>query len=235
MDELKIILLLGIVLAINTACMVEDKLSKRSDSNEYREMAIQADKGCQWVAKTVKWTNPEQQEQNHSFQLVVDGFQINVPPNIKRLSLQNNGDLFIYYQDKSVLILSTELLLSSFWTADRWDFRDDKIKMKDIADVMFMKTHCDPVPKNINDALRWNFALLNKSMYFEKQVSVTKTQSGKLTYYLSDSDSQPKMSGRAIVTHDEYKHSVVGLNAFNIPFDKFKQIVFSVRESTKLY
>lgn len=228
------------IVTIFTACFViqpiaiAQKSSKKSDSDVYREAAINADKDCKWIAKTVKWHDPEKLEPGYSFELEVDGFLINIPPKAKRFVLANNGDIFIYYPNKSVLILSTELLLRSFGLQE-YSNRKDRITPIDVADVIFMKTHCDNTPKHEDDAYTWNFALQHKSVYFENPRSITKTKSGKLTYYLSDTDAQPRMSGRAIITNDEFKHNILGVNAVNIPFDEFKKIVFSARPRTRLY
>jgi len=203
-----------------------------SHSEDFRKAAIVADKDCKWVAKTVEWDNPEKLESGYSFKLDINGFFVNIPPNAKRVMLFTQGDMAIAYPDKSILYITTQIAPREYNLSSSGN-RTNKIAPAEAAEVVFMKTHCDKVPKYKYDAFIWNYSLMTKSAYFENPKSiVTKTESGKLTYYLSDSDGPLASSGRAIITNIEAKNKILLLSATGMAFEDFTKIVFSVTPRT---
>jgi len=196
-------------------------------SADLRTIAVDYDKGCQWKAKTVKWVILKKEPASDSFRFELEGFIIHIPGGASRFVLSSEGYLFVAYPDKSVLSFAAKLIPDNI-RLSILGHSETKISNAELADILFMKTHCDKTPTNERDAQIWNYALVQKLAYFEDAQNVTKTESGKLTYYLSDNAAPPVMSGRAVITNNNREHNILLVSAYHMTFDKFKSIVFNI-------
>jgi len=179
-------------------------------SDDFRKIAIDYDKDCQWTAKTLKWATPERGE---SFQFEMDGFVINIPARASRFVVSNEGYLTVVYPDKSVLSFAAKLIPDNIRPSILGQPETQFSRAK-FADTLFMKTHCDKPPTDKREALIWNYALVQKLAHFEDAQNVTKTDSGKLVYYLSDNAAPPVMSGRAVITNNKRDHNILVVSAY---------------------
>ena len=234
MNLLKTGLFFSILFSANTACASEP-FKYASESAKYLKQAIEADKACKWIAKTVKWDNPEKMEHGYSFKLHVGEYFINVPSGIRSIIMFRDRELAIVYPDKSTLYLSTQIAPYEYNLNNHSDFRTNKIAPAEVAEAVFMKTHCDKadIPKYEYDKFIWNYAMYKKTEYFGKKGGdIFKTESGKLTYYFAENGYYSPTQGSAIVTNIEKKYDVLMMGSTGMSLDKFKKIVFSVTPAT---
>jgi len=202
----------------------EPQVTKSAD---LRKIAVGYDQDCKWKAKTVKWATPEQGPVADSFQFEVNGFIINIPGGVKRFMVSVDGYVTVIYPDKSILSFEARFIPDNIRPSILGQ-PETEISHAKMADTLFMKTHCDKPPANELVALVWNSTLVQKLGYFEDAKNVTKTDSGKLTYYLSDNAAPPVMSGRAVITNNRLDHKILVMSAYHMPFDKFKHVVFNI-------
>ncbi|VAX01355.1 hypothetical protein MNBD_GAMMA21-2610 [hydrothermal vent metagenome] len=228
---IKVGLFVGALLGMNA--VIAEPIKYADESAKYLKYAMELDKGCKWIAKVKEWDNPEKIKHGYPFKLHVGPYLVSVPDGIKDIILMSHNVLAISYNDKSVIYLSAHVIPESYGLVKISDTRTNKISPAEVVDVIFMKTHCDKndVPEYDYDKFIWHLALFQKSLHFRDEGNeVFKTRSGKLTYYVSEGGKNSPNSGNAYVTNIEQKNDVLVIDASHMSFDKFKQIVFSVRE-----
>ncbi|VAW95632.1 hypothetical protein MNBD_GAMMA21-1505 [hydrothermal vent metagenome] len=157
-------------------------------------------------------------------------FRVQIPlKNVSQLGLTSEGHLQVFYAKGEVLTLRTHLVVDEFlhWTARKPT--KGKITTADWADITFTKTACDKGPLEPVDAKRWKRAIYEKGLYFDNATEVIKTQSGELTYYLSN-DSHQGYTGHAFITHSTYKTTTLIMTSVGIPYKEFKRIVLNITQ-----
>jgi len=180
---------------------------------------------CQNVAKQVKYIKPEIKGLDAYLNLRFGPFKIKVPPGYKEIvGMMDSSMIVVVYPSKSLLVLSVNPLGN--------DSRFKDVDITQLPNIIFLKTKCDPLPKNETERALWEIAFAVKSSVFEENSAATVTKSGRLTYYLHN-DQASTLPGKAYIVDKELKNNYLTVEARGISYEDFKRIIFNIAIKTK--
>jgi hypothetical protein len=146
-------------------------------------------------------------------------FSIEIPDKPIAKIVSSKEDLMILYRDDQLLYISE--------TSGPKIANLEPDLAYQYPEIVFLKTTKDTVPEADKAKLFWKTALASKQFYFQGASEVFYSENRDLTYYLSNTH-ELGFSARAMVSSSRYKHLFLIIEAKQVGFDTFKQIVSSV-------
>jgi len=171
---------------------------------------------CDKIAESVDY---QYDKPVKSFTLKTDHFSIEVPDKPIEKIVTSKEDLIILYQDNHVLYFAENKGPPIENLNPDFVYR--------YPEIVFLKTNKDSEPEDHNEKFFWKIALGAKPLYFNEATKVTYVENGDLTYYLSNT-SELGFSARAMVSNSKYKNLFLVIEAKEVDFNTFKQVVSSI-------
>ena len=172
---------------------------------------------CDSVAEKVEY---RYDKPLNAITLNTDHFSIEMPDDPIAKIVYSKEDLVILYENDQLLYISESK------GPEIEDLESDLIYQ--YPSIIFLKTKKDVVPETESEKLFWGTALASKPFYFHGADKVSYSQKGDHAYYLSNTH-ELGFSARAMVTNSRYKHIFLVIEAKQMNFNAFRDVVFSVK------
>jgi len=188
-----------------------------SMSGQANDLLTCNDISCNRVAQRVeyRYDKPER-----SVTLKTDHFSIEIPDKPIDKIVSTKEDLMIIYGDNQLLYIAEN-------PAPEIEGLEHEVAYR-YPEILFFKTPKDVATGSDSEKLFWNTALASKPFYFKGASEVTYAENGDLTYYLSNTN-ELGFSSRAMVSNSVYKYRYLVIEAKQMDFNAFKQVVTSVK------